>query len=102
LAGFPPTIGFMAKYYLLSNLVITKHVGLTIAAIISSVISVGYYVYPIVVMYFRPVVASAPRPITGLHVPIRILIFCAAVAVLLIGIFPSPFLDVIVRSATAL
>lgn len=98
LAGFPPTIGFVAKYYLFSNVVAADHVGLVIAAVISSLISVGYYVHPIVVMYFRPTAAQAPRPISGLNVPIRVVIFCSAVAVLVVGILPSDLLNLIQAS----
>lgn len=98
LAGIPPTIGFMAKYFLFANLVAAGHVGLTIAAVISSLISVGYYSYPIVVMYFRPVANQVPRPIVGLRVPVRLVVFCAAMIVIVAGIFPNSLMTVIQTS----
>lgn len=98
LAGIPPTIGFMAKYFLFANLVSAGHVGLTIAAIISSVISVGYYSYPVVVMYFRPVAAQASRPIVGLRVPVRLVVFAAATIVIVAGIFPNALMGFIMNS----
>ncbi|PIR21258.1 MAG: NADH-quinone oxidoreductase subunit N [Deltaproteobacteria bacterium CG11_big_fil_rev_8_21_14_0_20_47_16] len=98
LAGLPPTVGFMAKYYLLANLVAAGHWGLTIAAIISSLISVGYYSYPIVVMYFRPVANQTPHNSMNVGVPIRLVIFFAALAVLVAGIFPDRLMSFIQNS----
>lgn len=98
LAGIPPTIGFIAKYFLFANLVAAGHVGLTIAALISSVISVGYYSYPIVVMYFRPVAATPTRPIVGLRVPVRLVVFASAVVVITVGLFPNALMSFIQNS----
>ncbi len=98
LAGIPPTIGFMAKYFLFANLVSAGYVGLTIAAIVSSIISVGYYSYPIVVMYFRPVAAQTPRPIVGLRVPVRLVVFAAATIVIVAGVFPNALMGFIMNS----
>jgi NADH-quinone oxidoreductase subunit N len=98
LAGIPPTIGFMTKYFLFANLVNAGHIGLTIATIISSIISVGYYSYPIVVMYFRPVAAGASRPIVGLRVPVRLVVFAAETIVIVAGILPNSLMGFIMSS----
>lgn len=53
LAGFPPTLGFFGKYYLFLTAVRNGEVSLVVAAVIMSVVSVYYYLRPVVVMYFR-------------------------------------------------
>ena len=53
LAGFPPTAGFLAKFYVFSAAVAKGHVPLVVAAVLASLISVGYYLKVVVAMYMR-------------------------------------------------
>ncbi len=53
LAGFPPTAGFLAKFYVFSGAVREGHVLLAVAAVLASLISVAYYLKVIVVMYMN-------------------------------------------------
>ena len=53
LAGFPPTAGFLAKFYVFSGAVREGHVALAVAAVLASLISVAYYLKVIVVMYMK-------------------------------------------------
>ncbi len=53
LAGVPPTIGFMGKFYLFLSLVEGGLVWLAIIAVINSAISVYYYFRVIMYMYWK-------------------------------------------------
>ena len=66
LGGFPPTAGFIAKWYIFSAAVGSGYYGLAIIGVLSSVVSVFFYLRIVVMMYMserdaRPV----PPPIAG-------------------------------------
>ena len=54
LAGIPPFVGFMGKFYLFEAVVKAGLVNLAIIGVINSLISVYYYLRVIVVMYMKP------------------------------------------------
>ena len=64
LAGIPPTAGFISKFFVFTyaweSVPALRY--LVIAAVINSIISVYYYLYPIVVMFFRPLNPGFVRP----------------------------------------
>ncbi|MES3036819.1 MAG: NADH-quinone oxidoreductase subunit N [Bdellovibrionota bacterium] len=53
LAGIPPTVGFFGKFYVFSSAIAEGLIWLTVWGVINSVISVYYYLRPIVVMYMK-------------------------------------------------
>lgn len=53
LAGLPPTLGFFGKFYLFSAAIGEGLLWLALWGVLNSVISVYYYLRPIVVMYMR-------------------------------------------------
>ncbi|PIV81568.1 NADH-quinone oxidoreductase subunit N, partial [bacterium CG17_big_fil_post_rev_8_21_14_2_50_64_8] len=53
LAGIPPMVGFMAKFYIFSVVVKAGLIPLAIIGVINSLISVYYYLRVIVVMYMH-------------------------------------------------
>ena len=66
LGGFPPTAGFIAKWYIFSAAIGSGYYGLAIIGVLSSVVSVFFYLRIVVMMYMserdaRPV----PAPITA-------------------------------------
>jgi NADH-quinone oxidoreductase subunit N len=87
LAGIPPTGGFYAKFALFGAAVKAGNVGLTILAVLTSVVAIYYYLRLPVVMYMRNPGADAPRSDTSLG-EIVVLALCA-VAILFLGIFPD-------------
>ncbi len=93
LAGIPPTIGFFGKYFLFQAAVAAGEVKLVLIAVLGSVISVAYYVRPIVVMYFR----TDAAPLGNIHPPlsrgVRAVLALTLLAVLALGLFPSPLLQ---------
>ena len=53
MAGIPPTAGFMGKLYIIATAFQTGHVLLAVLGIVSSVLSMWYYLRLITIMYFR-------------------------------------------------
>lgn len=88
LAGMPPTVGFFGKYYLFQTAVAADEIPLVIVAVLSSVVSVAYYVQPIVMMYFRAP-AESVTPAARLSFGTRFVLVVAVLGVLAAGILPS-------------
>ncbi|HZT96676.1 MAG TPA: NADH-quinone oxidoreductase subunit N [Chloroflexota bacterium] len=60
LAGFPPTAGFFAKYYAFAAAVQAGHTELAIIGVLTSVVSLVYYLRVVVVMFMQPAEAGEP------------------------------------------
>ena len=52
MAGIPPTAGFMGKFYIITAAFKAGHVLLAVLGIVSSILSMWYYLRLVVVMYF--------------------------------------------------
>lgn len=87
LAGIPGTVGFTAKFFLFKSAVDAGLIGLTIVAVLGSLISVYYYLSLAVVMYMREPGDAKLRPAAA-TLELVVLGICALV-VLALGIFPS-------------
>jgi NADH-quinone oxidoreductase subunit N len=61
LGGFPPTAGFIAKWYIFAAAVQEGHFWLAIIGVLSSVVSVFFYLRIVVMMYMTEE-TPAPRP----------------------------------------
>jgi NADH-quinone oxidoreductase subunit N len=87
LAGFPPTGGFLAKFYVFAAAVRQGLVPLVIIGVLASLISVYYYLKIIVYMYMKEMVheygIDMDNPATLL------VLFVCLYGVLQLGIFPS-------------
>ena len=100
LAGIPPTGGFMGKFYIFSAAIQAKYVGLAIIGVLNSVISVYYYLRVTVVMYMGQ---GKAEPALGRVSPALTLAVLIAIAgTLQLGLFPSRFLEVALRSVVAI
>jgi NADH-quinone oxidoreductase subunit N len=86
LAGFPPTVGFIGKFFLFSSAVANGYTWVTVIAVLASAISVYYYFRVVLHVWTRPALEEAP-----LRVPSGALltIGVAGVMALLLGILPS-------------
>jgi NADH-quinone oxidoreductase subunit N len=91
LGGVPPTGGFFAKFFLFKAALESPQLyWLVVVGVLSSVVSVFYYLRIIVAMYFRdPLRPLAPTDAASTRAALVITAF----AVLLLGIFPGPFVD---------
>lgn len=97
LAGMPPTIGFFGKYYLFIQAINAGFIWLVVAAVINSVISVYYYLTPVVMMYF----GKEESKISGFSFSqgIMAVLWLTFLGVLFFGLFPSGLLQMIQHSA---
>jgi len=90
LAGIPPFAGFFGKYYLFAATIRADYLWLTIIAVISSIISMYYYIGLIVYMYFKDAPEDAPKAELG---PAGITLFLTVAGLIVFGIFPSILID---------
>jgi len=95
LGGVPPTIGFFGKFFLFSAAVKQGFWWLALWGVIGSVISVYYYLRPVVAMYMQESVADQPmmdRPMS------QFVVVLMAVLVVGFGIFSEPFFQMFIQS----
>ena len=92
LAGIPPTGGFLAKFGLFRAALEANYVVLTLVGIVASLISLYYYLRPIIVMFM-----GKEREVclhVGSNKEFAVQIFCLA-ATLVLGLYPAPLLALI-------
>ena len=90
LAGFPPTIGFMGKYFLFRDIIVLSGGQLTwvvVVAVAASLVSVWYYLAPVLSMYMKAPEAD-PAPIIRNPAMTTALVL-ALLAVLGLGLLPG-------------
>jgi NADH-quinone oxidoreductase subunit N len=88
LAGVPPTVGFMGKLFVFQAAIASGYVGLTIVAVVSSAISLYYYLRVAALIY-----APSSQPLTEVEAPpepwgTTSVAFAGALTILL-GVFPG-------------
>ncbi len=93
LSGFPPTAGFVAKYFLFSAVVQSGEIVLALTAILTSVVSVYYYLRIVIFMYMKEpgeeqIVARKSCTFAALAITACVLL------TLQIGLFPSRYLEI--------
>jgi len=99
LAGFPPTAGFFAKFYVFSSAVQAGYTWLAVVGVLNSLVGVVYYVGVIVYMWMREPGSAAPR--LNLSPALVLALVLAAWGTLQLGLLPSPVLD-LARQSLAL
>ncbi len=87
LGGFPPTAGFIGKWYIFSAAISYGYYWLAIIGVLSSVVSVFFYLRIVVMMYMherdaRPV----PAPLTAVALAALAL---SVIGILYLGILPT-------------
>ena len=95
LAGIPPLLGFFAKFFVFSAAIEQDMYWLVFWGALNSVISVYYYLRPIVVMYMSD--DQATEGIEG-HIFTRGTVLVTAVLIVVLGIFASPLFHMVQRS----
>lgn len=93
LAGFPPTAGFLAKFYVFSAAVREGLVPLVIIGVLASLISVFYYLRIVVYMYMRE--PAYEISISLENPPLYLVLFLCFYGVIQLGIFPGNILVII-------
>jgi len=90
LAGLPTMAGFLAKFYVFRAAVHANLIGLTVIAVLNSVVSVYYYLRPVVVMYMREGKAEAST--ADMPWPLGAAIALSVVGIFYLGLLPNSYL----------
>ena len=93
LAGFPPTAGFLAKFYVFSGAVREGHVAVAVAAVLASLISVAYYLKIIVFMYMKE--DQGAVAIEQENPALYLVIFLCLFGVVQLGLWPGNLMTLI-------
>ena len=100
LAGFPPTGGFLAKFYVFSAAVREGLVSLVIIGVLASLVSVYYYLRIIVYMYMRE--PTHEVDINLENPALFLVLFLCLYGVLQLGIFPGNILLIIKQAVSSI
>lgn len=100
LAGFPPTGGFLAKFYVFSAAVREGLVSLVIIGVLASLVSVYYYLRIIVYMYMRE--PTHEVDINLENPALFLVLFLCLYGVLQLGIFPGNILIIIKQAVNSI
>jgi NADH-quinone oxidoreductase subunit N len=100
LAGIPATAGFIGKFFVFKSAIEQGLYALAVIGVVNSLVSIGYYLKVVYVLYMRepveeegpPALAAADRLVLGL---------CAA-GILALGIFPAGLWNLARRAAESL
>jgi NADH-quinone oxidoreductase subunit N len=91
LAGIPPTVGFFGKFYVFTAAIGEGLIWLALWGVINSVISVYYYLRPIVVMYMKE--GDAQEAPVSMNAT-RTAIIISAILVVFLGLVSGPVFDI--------
>ena len=101
LAGVPPLVGFLAKLYIFTAAVQAGLVWLAVLGVINSVISAYYYLRVVVAMYLKEG-EPAQAAVTPVCPALQVGVGLASVAIVILGIWPGPILDLARAAVMAL
>ncbi|UCD17847.1 MAG: NADH-quinone oxidoreductase subunit N [Candidatus Zixiibacteriota bacterium] len=91
LAGFPPTAGFMGKFYIFSEAISSGFIWLVIIAVLNSMISVFYYLRVVVAAFFgKPDREFNP---VSYSPALIVVLMVTALGTLVLGCFPGYWLS---------
>ena len=89
LAGIPPTAGFIGKFFIFYAAIRGGELTLAIIGIVSAAASAYFYLKVVVHLYMHRSDAAPPQSVSSAE---SLALFCAALCVIAIGIFPAPLL----------
>lgn len=100
LIGIPPLSGFMGKFAVFGSALVSGQVGLALIGVLTGVISVGYYFRVLREVFF----GQAPEGAGSLRfgAPLRFVLVVCLAATFLIGLFPTPFIQMANDAAAAI
>jgi NADH-quinone oxidoreductase subunit N len=97
LTGLPPTVGFIAKYYVFRAAIDAGYVWLALVGVLTSLVSAYYYLRVVVIMWMREGEGRAVmQPALSLTVALT------ALATFIFGLVPNPLVDLATRSVLAI
>ena len=99
LAGVPPTVGFYAKFSVLSAAFATGSVWLVVFAVMMSLVGAYYYLRIVKLMYFDEPVASAAIAGAGSgRLDARLMLIVNGLALIVLGIVPDAVMQACVSA----
>lgn len=96
LGGIPPTAGFVGKYYMFAGALEAGETLLVLIAVLTSAVSVYYYLRVVVLMYMKD--EQAEYAFRGSKLAYLAAAICV-VLVLQFGVFPSQLIHAVKRAA---
>jgi NADH-quinone oxidoreductase subunit N len=96
LGGLPPTAGFIAKWYIFTAAIEEGYYWLAIIGVLTSVVSVFFYLRIVVMMYMTEGAPEAPAPRLSLAGVAALVI--AVAGVLYLGVLPARVLAIALDS----
>jgi len=100
LSGLPPTAGFIAKVYVFKVAIDAGNTSIAIVAILTSIVSVYYYLRVVYYLYMKEAEDSTPPAIGGVFAKGALAI--SVVGTLVIGLMPTPLFNTALRAAGGL
>jgi NADH-quinone oxidoreductase subunit N len=101
LIGMPPFAGFFGKFAVFSSAIEQGWIALSILAMLTSAVSVAYYLRPIIAMFMQAPIGAAPEPPKG-NGRLVFAIGISTVAVVVLGVLPDRYLEWAASSVLAL
>src|SRR6202171_5313989 len=89
LAGIPPAAGFLGKYYIFLSLIESGHYGLASLGVLYSLFGLYYYLKIANAMLMRAPMETERLPVS---LGVRCAVGVAALATIVIGVYPEPFI----------
>jgi NADH-quinone oxidoreductase subunit N len=102
LLGFPGTVGFIGKWYILLAAVDAGRWVLAVALVVTSVVSAGFYLPVLMAAYMRPLPHAEAHAHVRLGRLARGAVVGAVAAVLVLGVRPNGLLDLARDTARSL
>jgi NADH-quinone oxidoreductase subunit N len=93
LAGFPPFAGFVGKFFVFSAAVNAGYVWLAVIGVLNSLVSVYYYLGPVVKMYMNPPAEGWERAPRRTPAILAVAVIVVVVLTIGLGLFPSEVLN---------
>jgi len=93
LGGFPPMAGFIAKWYVFSAAVKAGYNWLAIIGVLTSVVSVFFYLRIVVMMYMTPASSETPARVASIPRMAGLALVVSALLIFYLGILPTRVLD---------
>jgi NADH-quinone oxidoreductase subunit N len=100
LAGIPATAGFIGKFFVFKAAIEKELYALAIIGVVNSLVSIGYYLKVVYVLYMRDPVGEEPSP--ALAPADRLALLLCGAGILVLGIFPATLWDLARRAAASL
>jgi len=101
LGGLPPTAGFIGKWYIFSAAVSSGYYGLAIVGVLTSVVSVFFYLRVIVMMYMseRNPALAVPAQVRGVGLAALV---ASVIMIFYLGVLPTRALDLAAASISTI